>query len=376
MTTALLAPQLIGHGEVTELLNRELKEPSHAYLFTGPAGVGKATVAREFARLLLCPEAGDHPLPCSSCRRVASGNHPDLVAVEPEGRASLGVDTARSMVTQAVLSPVESQRRVFLVDDAGLMTEQAANAMLKTLEEPTGVVTFLIVSESDDDFPPTVASRCRVVRFGRVPEAELTDALTERGMEAEEARVLAMVSGGRPGLALQLGPGSPVAELRRAWLSLPVRFSGRPGDGFSLAEEMMTAIEPLAGEIAGTVAGGAELRDRARRRATQSLLASGPRDPGVVLFGRGFAAAGWADQKPRRPASGTDPGVAGRSGVGRPRHPRRGDRPVGKLAAFARSGGSFHVTRTSRTNLISQPMGTARCSLGTSMQSRRGESNP
>ena len=146
---------------------------------------------------------------------VVSGNHPDLVAVEPEGRASLGVDTARSMVTQAVLSPVESQRRVFLVDDAGLMTEQAANAMLKTLEEPTAVVTFLIVSESDDDFPPTVASRCRVIRFGRVPEAELTEALTERGMEAEEARVLAMVSGGRPGLALQLGPGSPVAELRR-----------------------------------------------------------------------------------------------------------------------------------------------------------------
>lgn len=275
MTTALLAPELIGHGEVTELLNRELKEPSHAYLFTGPAGVGKATVAREFARLLLCPEAGDHALPCSSCRRVGSGNHPDLVVVEPEGRASLGVDTARSMVTQAVLSPVESHRRVFLVDDAGLMTEQAANAMLKTLEEPTAVVTFLIVSESDDDFPPTVASRCRVIRFGRVPEAELTEALTERGMEAEEARVLAMVSGGRPGLALQLGPGSPVAELRRAWLSLPVRFSGRPGDGFSLAEEMMTSIEPLAAEIAGAVAGGAELRDRARRRATQSLLASG-----------------------------------------------------------------------------------------------------
>lgn len=275
MTTGLLAPELIGHREVTELLKGELKAPSHAYLFIGPSGVGKATVAREFARLLLCPVRGDHVLPCSSCRRVATGNHPDLVVVAPEGRASLGVETARSVVSQAVLSPVESERRVFLVDDAGLMTEQAANAMLKTLEEPTTEVTFLIVSESDDDFPPTLASRCRVIRFGRVPEEELGAALEVRGMEPEEARVLTLVSGGRPGLALQLGPGSPVAELRRGWLSLPARFSGRPGDGFSLAEEMMTAIEPLAGEIAGAVAGGAELRDRARRRATQSLLASG-----------------------------------------------------------------------------------------------------
>lgn len=275
MTDRLLAPGLIGHSEVVDLLTKELAGPSHAYLFVGPTGVGKATVAREFARLLLCPTGGEHAEPCSSCRRITSGNHPDLVIVEPEGRASLGVDTARSVVNQAVLSPVESERRVFLIEDAGAMTEQAANALLKTLEEPTASVTFLLVSESEEDFPPTLGSRCRVIRFGRVPEAELADELEKRGMEAEAARVLTLVSGGRPGLALQIGSEPQVAEVRRAWLSLPGRLSSRPGDGFSLAEEMMETIEPLAAELAGATAGGAEQRDRARRRAMQSLLASG-----------------------------------------------------------------------------------------------------
>ncbi|MCA1735787.1 MAG: DNA polymerase III subunit [Actinobacteria bacterium] len=275
MTAGLLAANLIGHGEVVELLQHELAKPSHAYLFVGPAGVGKATVARDFARLLLCPIGGDHVEPCRSCRRIASGNHPDLVLVEPEGRASLGVETARSVVSQAVLSPVESERRVFLAEDAGTMTEQAANALLKTLEEPTAAVTFLLVSESEDDFPLTLASRCRVVRFGRVPEDELTAELERQGLAAEEARVLALVSGGRPGLALQLGSEPQVADLRQAWLNLPSRLSGRPGDSFRLAEEMIALIEPLASELAGTVAGGAEQRDRAKRRATQSLLASG-----------------------------------------------------------------------------------------------------
>lgn len=275
MTVGATQEGLIGHADIVELLSKELRRPSHAYLFVGVEGVGKATVAREFARLLLCPQEGGHTEPCSSCRRIQSGNHPDLVLVEPEGRASLGADTARSVVTQAVLSPVESSRRIFLIEEAGMMTEQAANALLKTLEEPTASVTFLLISESEEDFPPTVASRCRVIRFGRVPESELTAALEERGMDAEVARVLALVSGGRPGLALQLGSEPKVAELRRAWLSLPARLSGRPGDGFTLAEEMMAAIEPLASDLAGATAGGAEQRDRARRRATQSLLASG-----------------------------------------------------------------------------------------------------
>jgi hypothetical protein len=205
---------------------------------------------------------------------VASGNHPDLITVEPEGRMSLGVDQARGVVSQAALSPVESPRRVFLFEDAGLMTEQAANTLLKTLEEPTAPVIFLLAAESEDDFPPTIASRCRTVHFGRVPDEVLTRALVDRGIGAEAARVAAMVAGGRPGLALALATRPEVARVRQAWLSLPERVTARPGDGFALAEEMLATLEPLAVDLAGAE-GTAEARDRAKKRATQSLLAGG-----------------------------------------------------------------------------------------------------
>ena len=154
------------------------------------------------------------------------------------------------------------------------MTEQAANTLLKTLEEPTAPVIFLLVAESEDDFPPTIASRCRTVHFGRVPDDELTQALVERGITADAARVAAMVAGGRPGLALALATRPEVARVRQAWLSLPERVTARPGDGFALAEEMLATLEPLAADLAGGE-GTAEARDRAKKRATQSLLAGG-----------------------------------------------------------------------------------------------------
>lgn len=265
---------LIGHHEVIEFLRLEVAAPAHAYLFTGATSVGKATVAREFSRLLLCPEHGEHVEPCRSCRRIVTGNHPDLVVVEPEGRTSLGVDQARGVVSQSVLSPVESVRRVFLLEEAGMMTEQAANTLLKTLEEPSAPVVFLLVAESEDDFPPTVASRCRTVHFGRVPQEALTEALVLRGVEAEPARVAALVAGGRPGLALVIATNPEVAAVRQAWLALPERLTPRPGDGFMLAEEMLATVEPLATDLAGDQP-TTELRDRAKKRATQALLAGG-----------------------------------------------------------------------------------------------------
>ncbi|MGQ0848655.1 MAG: DNA polymerase III subunit [Actinomycetota bacterium] len=265
---------IIGHREVLDFLIGELTAPGHAYLMVGPSGVGKATIARYFSQLLLCPEQGRHIDPCRSCRRVNSGNHPDLIDVEPEGRTSLGADQARAVVRQAALTPVESTRRVFLFEEAGLMTEQAANALLKTLEEPSGSVVFVLVADSEEDFPPTVASRCRTIRFGRVPDTELVDGLVARGVDPARADVLSLVSGGRPGLALALTTRDDLADLRQAWLGLPMRVSGRPGDGFSLAEEIMAKIDPLAGELSISYP-TADQRERAKKRASQSLLAGG-----------------------------------------------------------------------------------------------------
>jgi DNA polymerase III delta' subunit len=265
---------IIGHGRVIELLRREAKTSGQAYLFTGPESVGKATIASEFARMLLCPTQGEHQKACRSCRLFESGNHPDLNVVEPEGATGLGVDQARAVVTRAAMLPVESSRSVFLFPDAGTMTDQAANALLKTLEEPAGATAFLLASESEDDLPATVASRCRTIHLGRVPQEELAAGLQERGVLAEEAAGVAVVAGGRPGLALALMDRPEVAEFRELWLSLPAEVSPHPGDGHRLASNVLEHLTPL---VEDAVSGDLpkEKQQRARRRIEQSLLVNG-----------------------------------------------------------------------------------------------------
>jgi DNA polymerase-3 subunit delta' len=282
---------VIGHDRVVQMLEREAEHPAHAYLFAGPSGVGKATVARRFAGALLCPGDPD------GLRRVDEATHPDLHLVEPEGRTALTVDQARATVARASRTPVESDRKVFLFEEAGMMNDEAANALLKTLEEPSASVVFILIAESEDDLPATVASRCRVVRFGRAGEAEIRRALVDMDYHPDQASEAARISGGRPGLALVLVEESDAAEYRKVWLGVPGRLSLAAGDAFRLAEEVVGAAKPLLSAIEETYA-GAETReakdrfDRATRRASLALqlsgleiLASWYRDAAAAQFG-------------------------------------------------------------------------------------------
>ncbi|MDJ0953411.1 MAG: DNA polymerase III subunit [Acidimicrobiia bacterium] len=230
---------LIGHRSVAGVLQRDVANPAHAYLFVGPLGVGKAAVARRFAAGILCD--GNH-----ACRRrVLRGLHPDLVLVEPDGRSAITVDQARNTVAMANLAPVEGARKVFVLEEGGAMNDEAANALLKTLEEPTASTVFIIISESEDDLPETVASRCRTVVFGRVPEEEIAAGLAAQGVTTERAEQAARISGGRPGLAISLATRADVAAFRNAWLSVPMRLAQHPGEGYRLADELGAAADPL-----------------------------------------------------------------------------------------------------------------------------------
>lgn len=262
---------VVGHRRVTALLERELEAPANGYLFSGAPSVGKATVARLFATALLCP-TGDPG--CNVCRRARAGNHSDLMVVLPEGRATLGVDQVRTVVAQAAIAPAEGSRKVFLFEEAGMMTDQAANALLKTLEEPTVTTVFVLVVESEDELPPTIASRCRSVRFSRVADEELVGALEAMGVALGDAEGIARVSGGRPGLALALAHRPQVAEFRARWLSIPARVTPRPGEAQRLAEEVLAALEPLVTEAVAGIE-DKERRARAERRAELALLMSG-----------------------------------------------------------------------------------------------------
>jgi hypothetical protein len=200
--------------------------------------------------------------------------HPDLRVIEPEGAISIGVDQAREVVTRASMRPVETERTVFLFPEAGTMTESAANALLKTLEEPSASAVFLLAAESEDDFPATVASRCRTVHMGRVAQDEITAALVERGLDHSRATDVAVVAGGRPGLALSLMTQPEVAGFRELWLSLPQRVTPRPGDGQRLAETVLTELRPLVERVISDEM-PKDRAQRARRRAEMALLVGG-----------------------------------------------------------------------------------------------------
>lgn len=283
---------------MTDLLRGEIATPAHGYLFVGPSNVGKATVARRFAAALLCG-------PDEKCfERVVGGRHPDLVLVEPEGRASITVDQARAVVSQASLTPLEAARKVFLFEEGGMMNDEAANALLKTLEEPSPSSMFIIVAETEDQLPDTVASRCRTVVFGRVGVDEVTAGLARLGIDAEQAGEAASIAGGRPGLAVALATSQEVADFRSMWLSVPGQLGEYPGQSFRLAEEALAATEPLLAALKDRQDGERDLlgedaprslRDRQTRelkRATDALhvtgleiLASFYRDVAAAQFG-------------------------------------------------------------------------------------------
>jgi DNA polymerase-3 subunit delta' len=191
-------------------------------------------------------------------------------------------------------------------EEAGAMNDEAANALLKTLEEPSATTMFVLVVESLDDLPATVSSRSRTVFFGRVPEAEIARALVEQGIAADQAERVATSSGGRPGIALMLATRPEVAAFRTAWLSVPMRVTPSPGDAYRLAEELVGAVEPLlaglgdrhALELSQGEDQGHDLRmikerhERERRRAGAALhtagleiLASWYRDAAVAQYG-------------------------------------------------------------------------------------------
>ena len=214
--------QTVGHEQVVALLDESARNerPAHAYLFTGREGIGKKRVALQFARMLNCPDRKRDPEgTCSVCRRITSGNHPDVIVETPE-RNIIRIDRIRSLRNFFKYAPVEGRFRVAVLDDAHTMNGAAQNALLKTLEEPPAGRILVLVTANPFLLLPTVRSRCRRVRFSPLPTDMLAQLLhREVGIPEEKARALAAMSCGSVTRAMELNAFGYL-ELREQVISL------------------------------------------------------------------------------------------------------------------------------------------------------------
>jgi DNA polymerase-3 subunit delta' len=234
--------EIIGHERVKTILSAALRHGRlpPALLLSGPDGVGKKALALATARALVCERGGgDACGQCAACGRALRGLHPDLMLVEPDG-ATIKIDRVREVAREISGRPFEARARAFVIDEAHLLTEQAANALLKCLEEPCPTSHVLLVSAAPQALLPTIRSRCQTLRVGSLPPALLADHLvTHRGLSADEARLRAVLSGGSLGAALAFEPEA-YRGLRDGLLVL---LEALPGQG---PLERMEAAEKLA----------------------------------------------------------------------------------------------------------------------------------
>jgi DNA polymerase-3 subunit delta' len=196
---------VVGHERLKELLRRALENDRlpPAILLAGPEGVGKRTLALATARGLLCAKGPGAPCEeCVHCRRIARALHPDVFVVSPE-TAAIKIEQVRDVVKEILGKPFEARARVVVIDDAHTMTEQAMNALLKSLEEPPATSHVFLVTHAPQALLQTIRSRCQALRFGPLPTLTLEGVLTgAHGMDAAEAHLRAVLSGGSVGAAL------------------------------------------------------------------------------------------------------------------------------------------------------------------------------
>lgn len=224
----------------------------HAYMFQGPSGVGKKMTARAFASFLLCQGAGDREDSCGqcpSCRKMASGNHPDFLAIKADG-VQIKIDQIRALKKELSYSPVEGGWRVVLLADVHLTMARAevANSLLKTLEEPPAQTVFILTAVEAAGILPTIISRCQVVPFYPLAVDVLAEALVADDLPADRARTLASIAEGSLGRARELA-STDLLEVRKTIAEgLTEVFPSQPGAVervFALAERAAVAKEEL-----------------------------------------------------------------------------------------------------------------------------------
>jgi DNA polymerase-3 subunit delta' len=266
------------------LLSGGTPEPgamTHAWLLTGPPGSGRSVAARAFAAALLCPYGGCGV--CPSCHQVQAGTHADLMLVRPEG-LSYGVKQTRDLVLRAAGAPAGGRWQVVLFEDADRCTEQAANALLKAIEEPAPRTVWLLCAPSAEDLVPTIRSRCRVVTLVVPASSAVAKVLVTRdGIEPDRALAAARAAQGHVGRARRLALDPAAARRRADVLRVPLSATSL-GPALAAAAALVRTAEEEAKAVT-------EELDEPERDALRRAFGEGSTGKGVAKAMRGMAGA-------------------------------------------------------------------------------------
>ena len=222
MTTSLITDNwnLTGHHWAVDMLRKHIVRETtrHAYLFAGPPGVGRRTLALRFAQALNCPTPLEAGVPCGvcrDCRQIESMKHADLTVVESESEGGiLKVDQIREARKLLTLKPFQSKYRVALFLRFQEANDNAANALLKTLEEAPSYAVLILTADNAEQLLPTIVSRCEVLRLRPLRVEEVQRELENRGLENSRAKLIAHISGGRMGYAIRLTENDSLLDQR------------------------------------------------------------------------------------------------------------------------------------------------------------------
>lgn len=207
--------QILGQETAIAVLQNALRRQRipHAYVFAGNEGVGKKLAALTLAKALNCRELADDACDrCVSCHKIAAGNHPDVSVIEPEGQF-IKIDQIRALQKDVGYKPYEGKRKVYILDQAETLRTEAANALLKTLEEPSADALLILVTANVYALLPTVISRCQSVRFIALGVQKLTALLVQaKQLPPEQAQLIASLAEGCPGRALTMDTAATLAK--------------------------------------------------------------------------------------------------------------------------------------------------------------------
>ena len=247
---------IVGHEWATQLMASAIENDrlGHAYLITGPRQVGRSTLARTFAQAINCESPAAEYRPCGQCRSctlINSDRHPDVRLVEPEvssrGKLTLKIESIRELLHDLSLASYEAKYKVIILKDFEAATAGAANAFLKTLEEPPARVILILTAKDADTLLPTIASRCRTIGLRPLPPELIEQSLISRWhVDEDDAHLISRLADGRLGWAVQAGESKTMLALREQHLDLLyAALDGNRITRFAVADKMAKKSETI-----------------------------------------------------------------------------------------------------------------------------------